>query len=280
LSKRFDKIEDLYYTTPMKQSTQLRRQVFISCGLSDKEATLYDLLLTKGQASASELEKESKLKKNTYTLLKSLVRKHLALPIRGKGREVYQAAPPMQLHALVISQEESTKQTRKLLESALPDMLSDYRFITGKPVIQQFHGEEGLKEIFDDVYADDKKEILGCVGLEHPHEAMYSHIMGKLMPVRVKRNIVTRALNTNSPRSQEILKRDKEELRETFLTDQTRYPLPAEIDVFNNKIAFLSFVKDDFSGVIIENKEFAESLTSVFRLLFDLLRSKKPVASA
>ena len=48
--------------------------------------------------------------------------------------------------------------------------------------------------------------------------------------------------------------------------------MPAEIDIYEDKIAMLSFNKDDFTGLVIENKAFAQTLRSIFKIGFDLTK--------
>ena len=46
-------------------------------------------------------------------------------------------------------------------------------------------------------------------------------------------------------------------------------PLPAEIDVYEDKIALLSFTKGKFVGILIQNQDIATSLKTIFKLAFD-----------
>ena len=54
--------------------------------------------------------------------------------------------------------------------------------------------------------------------------------------------------------------------------DKKTYPLPAEIDVYEDKVAMLSFAKGQFVGLLIQNKDIATSLKTIFKLAFQ--RSK------
>ena len=69
-----------------------------------------------------------------------------------------------------------------------------------------------------------------------------------------------------------LSKRDKKQLRESVLLDKKTYPLPAEIDVYEDKVAMLSFAKGQFVGLLIQNKDIATSLKTIFKLAFQ--RSK------
>ncbi|MFH1958737.1 MAG: helix-turn-helix domain-containing protein [Patescibacteria group bacterium] len=252
----------------MKQNTHLRRHVFTSLGLSTKEARLYDILLEKGTTQATVLEKESGLKKNTYTLLKSLEKKGLVSLIKKDNRKYYQATDPQQLESLVKKQKESFVKLSQSLSFIMPDLKSDYSLNVGKPTIRYFEGEEGLKEIFTDIYAPKKSEVYGCVNLEIADKVFPRYIIKKLIPTRVENKVMAYSLVADSPKAQEMKQHDIAQLRKTILLDKKQFPVPAEIDIYEDKIAMLSFEQDRFIGVIIENKVFAESLRSIFKLVF------------
>lgn len=254
----------------MKQNTHLRRHVFTSLGLSTKEARLYDTLLERGTTQAAVLEKESGLKKNTYTLLKSLEKKGLVSLIKKDGRKYYQATDPQQLESLVKKQKQSLTKITQSLSFIMPDLRSNYSLNVGKPTIRYFEGEEGLKEIFADIYAAKEDAVYGCVDLEIADKVFPKYIIKKLIPTRIENKVMAYSLVADSTKSKEMLKHDPDQLRKTVLLDKEQFPIPAEIDVYEDKIAMLSFERDRFIGVIIENKVFAKSLRSIFKLAFSL----------
>ena len=65
---------------------------------------------------------------------------------------------------------------------------------------------------------------------------------------------------------------DSEQNRESLLMDKDKYPLPAEIEAYENKVALMSFKQGDFIGLIIENEDFAITLRSILKYLFDHMR--------
>lgn len=249
--------------------------LFRHAGLSEKQAKLYRLLLSTGEEKAGTLTKKSGMKRgNVYALLDDLVARGLVTEKTNGTVTSYLPEPPNKLLSLIEAREKEVKVAKELAADLVPSLTGQYKSAVGKPVIQYFHGEDGLKTVLEDIYAAGKTEILGCVGLEHPTEDLYSYIIKRLVPLRIKRGIKTIALNSDSERVRELQKHDKEALRKIYICDPSVFPLPAEIDVFEDKIAFLSFARGDFTGVVIANHDFAVTLGSVFKQLFALLDAK------
>lgn len=249
--------------------------LFRHAGLAEKQAKLYRLLLTTGEERVSALSRRSGIKRgNAYALLRDLKLRGLVTEFE-KGKITYfRPEPPEKLESIIEVKQQEATIAKSLARDLLPRLTNQWKTSIGRPVIRYYEGEEGLKKVLEDVYAPGKEEILGAVGLENPHQELYDHITDKLLPLRIRRKIFTRALNTDSDRARDLQKRNTKELREIFLVDPTTYPLPAEIDIYEDKIALSSFTQDDYVGLIIENQSFATTLKSVFLVLFDLLREQ------
>lgn len=253
--------------------------LFHHAGLVEKQAKLYRLLLTVGEGRVSVLSRRSGIKRgNVYALLRDLRLKGLVTEFEKRGIVYFRPEPPEKLLSIIKAREREAALAKTLASDLLPFLTSQWKLAIGRPVIRYFEGEEGVYKVLEDIYSPGKKEIVGCVGLEEPDEKLCGHIIGKLMPLRIKRKIFSRALNPDSLRARELKAQDKKHLREIFLTDPKRYPLPAEIDVYEDKTAFLSFAKHGFIGLLLEHKAFATTMRSVFRLLFDLLKQQEEAA--
>lgn len=247
--------------------------LFRHLGLSEKQATLYRLLLENGASRVATLSQKSGIKRSTvYATLKELAQNGLVTQFEKGNIIFFRPETPYKLQEMIETKTSEAKIVKELGEDVVAGLMSQWKAAVGRPVIRHFEGKEGIERVLEDIYAPGKSEILGCVGLEHPDEELYGKIIAKFMPLRVRRKIFTRALNSDSSRARELQKHDKQHVREIFLSDPQRYPLPAEIDVYTDKIALLSFDRKDFTGLVIENQAFATTLRSVFTLLFNLLR--------
>lgn len=246
------------------------------CGLSDKESKIYWILVNRGVLSGVELVQKSGFKKgNTYALLHQLEKKGLILSIQRERKTYFQPEPPKKVLDLLERKNEETQQSKGYFERILPRLSSRYKLSINKPIIQYYEGEEGIYRIFEDIYAPKKEPVYGCGDLDEADKSFPNYIADKLIPKRIRNKLLAKSFFSYSKQAVRLAKQDKEQIRETVLLDRAKYPLPAEIDVYEDKIAMLSFKKNEFVGVLIENKDIATSLKSIFKRLHELLHNRR-----
>ncbi len=90
-----------------------------------------------------------------------------------------------------------------------------------------------------------------------------------LIPSRLKTGLAVKCIFNDTPYAKDLHQRDKKENRESLLFDSEKYPLPAEIESYEDKVALLSFKKGEFIGMIIQNEDLAITLRSILKFLFD-----------
>jgi len=242
-------------------------------GLSAKETRVYEALLTEGQANIPTLVKKTGEKRGVvHFLLNSLAKKGLIIR-KGSGKEAYfEVASPYKLEDLVREKTEEVASLQKNLANALPNLVSQYHLATNKPTIRYFEGKDGLKEVFADIYAPTKEVVWGAADIDRIEKEFPGFLAKSLIPKRVGGKLHSKAILSESAYTKRLKAKDLEQNRESKLISPSKYPLPAEIDVYENKIAALSFAKNNFVGLIIENEDIATSLKSIFRLAFDSLK--------
>lgn len=254
----------------MNNESEMRKQLYISLGLSQKEASIYELLLEKGELAAREIEITTGMKKNTYVLLRMLVKKRLVIRIE-RGRKIYyQPAPPSNLAILAKEQVLAAQRQANVLAEILPKMTAQYSESVDRPVVRYVEGVEGLRDIYKMVYSQEIPESFGCLDLEIEERAVPELMSGELIPSRVEKKSRAWAVLADNDRGRAVAERDSQEMRESILLDPKKYPLPAEISVYGEKVVLLSFRKGKMTGLLVENKEMATSLASVYRALFEM----------
>jgi sugar-specific transcriptional regulator TrmB len=169
--------------------------------------------------SGGEIEKISGLKKNTYTLLKSLERKKLVLTNQKSGKRYYQPSSPDTLMVLLTEQRRSVLQTQTTMEAILPDLMETYRAKVGRPIVQYYSGITGLRTVFEKVYSSGKDLVWGAFGNEEPSPKFFEEIVSKYEPLRVKRGIKAITISPDGQRARELEQRAKENLKEKYLVD-------------------------------------------------------------
>jgi len=253
----------------MSVQKEIRKQLLVTMGLSDKEALIYDLLLEQGKLTGGEIEKVGRQKKNTFALLKSLQRRGLITISTSDGKRYYVPAPPESLELMLKEQKRAILTTQALYEQVLPEMSRSYKEKIGKPVVQYYSGLSGLRMVFDEVYKEGKSEVLSAVGNEAPDKRFYEEIINKYKPLRIKNKILARTISPDSPRARELKATEQLDLKKKYLVDPAKYPMPAEFDSWDDKIALMSFSKGDFSAILIQHPDLAKTMQSLMRLSMD-----------
>ncbi len=257
----------------MNQENEMRKQLYVSLGLSQKEAVIYELLLTNGEMAARDVELQTGFKKNTYALVKQLEKRKLLVKIERQKRIYYQPAPPANLKSLAKTQLKSAQAHVGTLLELLPTMDALYRESVDRPTVRYVEGEDGLKEMYGELYAQEIPESYGCLDVAAVEKAIPQYMTGELIPKRIENENKAFALLVDDERGREIASKDEVQNRESILLDPEKYPIPAEISVYGNKVVLLSFKKGAVTGLMVDNQDIATSLTSLYRFLFELNKS-------
>ncbi len=262
------------YNQGMNESfnPQLLELLFHQLGFSEKEVIVYRVLLEKGEAGAGEIIKKSGLKRGiTYAVLYNLSDKKLIRTFEKRGKTYFQVESPLRIMEMVEKRKQELAAIDANMKHVIPQLVSQYKLAVGKPTIQYFEGEEGLLKVFDDIYAPKEDIVYGMADLDSIDEVFPKHIDKQLVPDRIKNKVTAYSFFPKSPLSEELHNNDEKQLRKSVLVNREEYPMPAEIDIYQDKIAMMSFTKGEFIGLLIENKDFAQTLRTLFRLAFDKL---------
>lgn len=221
--------------------------------------------------TASQIaEQTGQQRSSVYYVLDQLTTNGLILKNKEEGSKTYFSAEhPSVLKRYIEQRRQRIEQSGKQLDAVMNNIVSTYNLAYEKPGITFFEGEEGLKRVFEDIYANDKDEVIGCVDLEKLEEAFPSELQKTLIPKRVRGKLHATTLLVDSPAAKQTKDRDHLENRSSVLVDGKRFPLPAEIDIYKNKVAMLSFEKGSFVGVVIENESIATTLRSIFQMAWE-----------
>lgn len=244
--------------------------VLVNIGLSKEQADIYKSLLSNGAQTATQLSRTTRVKRTyVYRICAELVKKGLVVQTKKNHTTIFSPQSPDNLLSLAQSQKQQAEQAQQTLENILPTLKEKYRVVETRPVVTYFEGIEGIKRVFADIYAPKKEPVYGCVDLEKADAAVPGYIVKELIPLRIKNKLFAKSFIAKSTQGKEVAKKDKESLRESLLLDKKQYPIPAEIDVYEDKIALLSFARGQFVGVLIQNQDLATSVKSIFKLAFE-----------
>ena len=237
--------------------TEIVKPILEELNLSHKEIEVYLSLLMLGSQGATAIAKKSKLNRvTTYHLLKSLLEKGLvSYTIKG-GIKSFQAADPKVILRTL-------KEREGRFSTIVPYLESIKESILEHPKVEIFEGKEGIKSIMDDLI-NAKQEIIS-VGSEKLDEVVgfyFPHFIQR----RIKEKIKLKIMFQKSKYSQKMKTKDQLELRETRFINCGE--VTTGIYVYGQKVAFLTFLKEQPMGLIIDDKSLVHTIKIMLELLW------------
>ena len=236
-------------------------------GFSSKEIPVYLSLLQLETATASQIADASNINRSTvYVVIESLQKRGLiGTQKEQEGITKYSATPPERLLQLA---EEETKKYKSLvgqIHSILPELKSKYRGNKPRPRVRFYEGKEGLISAYEDTLTA-TEEIRAFASIENMHKAIPGYFPEYYIR-RSNKGISIRSIHPDTEEAQERSKNNKLELRVSALVPANKYNFSPEINVYDNKIIFMSLL-EKFS-LVIESSELAEAFKKVFDLAWE-----------
>jgi sugar-specific transcriptional regulator TrmB len=227
-------------------------------GIEEKPAKVYLATLELGGDGAAAISKRSGVERvNTYYILEQLAKEGLLYSAEKEKKTIFVAISPKKLEVLAQARLERIRQV-------LPELVAIENSGPTKPKIRYFEGIEGIKQMFEETLDLPKEsETLAYSSFQTDNKYIEEYIAGYI-PRRVHKKISQRCIIELSEESKELIKRDKEELRESAMVDKDKFPFSNQINIFGNKMFIASY--RDMMGVIIESAEVTRTQRSIFEL--------------
>jgi len=242
-------------------------------GLTEKEAAVYEALLSLGKANMGKLLPKVPYKRgNTYDILEDLKSKGLIAETEERGKKVFVVEPPDRLKILLEEQEKMIRQQDRILQTSFDNIASAYRLAMNKPGVRFFEGLDGIKKVLEDTLANNKeKKLLTFSDVAGYAKYLKDWNTNYYAPKRKKIQILEKVIIPDNAQALDYMKGyQANELTEIIFIDHTLYPFATEINIYENKVSFVTFSEKNHIGVIVENKEIFSMLTSIFNFCWAL----------
>lgn len=235
-------------------------------GLSDKEAQVYIASLELGSALASEIAKKSGIKRATvYVILEELEKKGLIGTTKKDKKSVFVPESPEKLLTGLADKKRQLETAESNVKGALPELKSLFERSGKVPRIRFYTGLEGIQQIIEEALE---------VGEDYCHiisSKAFSKVLREFAEGYVKRKatkgVRTRIIMDRNAWSEEHVKNDKEELRESrFIPPE--YDITTGVRVYGDRVALISYQNE--IGVVIEDEEIAKMMQMFFEVLWNV----------
>jgi sugar-specific transcriptional regulator TrmB len=246
----------------MKEQIFKIEQLLKDSGFLEKEIAIYLAILELGRGTVAEISRKAGINRSTgYLILDSLAGKKL-VSISGKEpKQEYAALSPANLVEYLEAQAKKQKSLAESAKEVLPELTSLYN-VGDRPRVYFYEGFAGLEHVYEDSLTS-KGDIYSTSTYEEMHETLPKYF-STYYERRAKKKIFVHTFVADTPLARERKSRDAIEYRSTSLIPQDKFPVPTDIEIYNNKVMIASWKEK--LGVIIESQEIATTLRSVFKL--------------
>lgn len=245
-------------------------------GLSENEAKVYLALLELGSATADEVAKKADVKRpTTYVQLEALMKQGLVSSFErlvkkgGAEKTFFRAEDPEHLKKIAETGKKKAEERAVVLENALPELLKLFAFSGERPKVRFFEGVEGLKTAQDEFLKSDAEEVLSISSADDILRIFPAHTENHATR-RSKKGIRARLIYTTK-KGAFLKQSDKEANRESRFIPPEKFPFSCDLSIYGKTIA-ISALRERPAGVVIEDKEIANSLRAIFYLVWEYSR--------
>jgi len=236
--------------------------------LNANEKKVMSGLYQLGQSAVGTLAKQTLINRTSlYPILDKLMHKGLVSKLEAEGRVLFQ---PLSAEEI-----KDWAKRKKAAAAAAADNLikwSEAQAKTaGNPLLSEikyFEGLEGVKTLYADTWRNNQdKMIYALTDYKSAYENMRTFFRGEYFPARVKHEVKVKNLIPESAAGRSDLKEAKQMLREMRFIKMFE-DLGIEINIYDNKVALVSFDKKTPAGLIIKNAKIAQAFKNIFSYLW------------
>ncbi len=241
-------------------------------GLSDKEAGIYFAALEMGQATADQLAKHSKVKRSTaYAYIESLMNKGLMSSFESGRKTYFAPESPKNIERLFDTERKNLDKRKEELQEVLPDLTQLFEGAGERPTMRFFTGKEGIITMREEVLLSKSKIVRVFFAADAMVKLFSEAEREAYIKKRTASGIQVKLLYT---RSDGPFTSEAPLYTERRYLDYKNMSLGADIVIYNDKVSLISLVGKPF-GVIIQSREIAKSILTMFDLIWITTKENK-----
>lgn len=234
-----------------------------NAGLTPAEIKIYETLLENGGQTAGQIISATSLKRgDAYNKIYDLVQKGLVLENEKNKKKYFELASPETIENYIENKIANLNITAKEIKSILPNIVSSYNLAYHKPGIKYFEGEEGMKKIMADSLTA-KTEILSYVDVEAV-EKYIAKINESYAKKRQKLSITKKLIVADTKFNKKFFAKLGDKATEVKFIKADIESFSASMQIYDNKIAYLTLKPENMMGIIIEDPLIAKMHRKLF----------------
>lgn len=252
-------------------------QVLQKLDLDEKEITAYLRLLRTGSLRASTLAYQMDLPRTTaQNILLRLERDGLVTKSYDRSTAIFASVHPEELAQLLeMKRRKEDHEMRRVIQDLakiMPELVSMMHSSKIIPGVKFFQGRDGIRKVLFDTLAS-KTELKDFANID----AMFKYagdINDEYVAQREKSDLSKRSLLLDTPFAHKVYESGKYSPKShkgyKWINAQL-YPFAIEMNIYDERVSCITYVENDFVGVIIENQYIYQMHDSIWNLLWNML---------
>lgn len=246
-------------------------------GLQDLETKIFLQLLNNGIGRVSTLAYQLKVPRTTVqSALLRLEDQELVTKIFEKNTALYSPIHPEEILALIDLKKRKNDRKfddlKKDFKKYMPELLGRMSVDKNMPSVRFYKGKSGARKVLMDTLTS-KTEIKGFINVDAMDDRVLD-INREYVAKREKSKVKKRAFILDSP----YARKDRESGKyspKSYIAwkwiNKDLYPFSVEVNIYDGKVSYLTYVENDIIGVIIENDHIYQMHKSMWNLLWDMM---------
>ncbi|MBI2109408.1 MAG: hypothetical protein HYT93_04545 [Parcubacteria group bacterium] len=249
------------------------KDILTKIGLEDKEVKIYEAALESGPETVQKIARHAGITRTSaYIHINSLMQQGLMSKSTRDKHTYFSAEPPENLFRLVETRKKEAQRYSFELKKIMPQLRMLYETGAERPHVRVFEGREGLKTMIDDLLKSKIQSLEEFTALDEIHAIIPPQPNDHRIKIKNKLKKVPRKIIYTSSKGPFL--EVKEGTKERRFLDKNKFPFTGGINVYGNKVSMTSR-KKTITGVIIENKEIADTVRALFNLAWESFKKHK-----
>ena len=256
-------------------------ELLLQLGLTEKERVAYVSLLKFAASTPVEVAERIQVPRTTaQNILIRLNQKGLCQTIKQANKIRYEAVHPEVLKYLLQMKKkqvmENFESMEKTYDAVLPELVSMLHTNKALPQVRFFRGKEGAREVLFDTLSS-KTELKDFANIDAMFD-VFQDVNDEYVAAREKTPVTKRSLLLDTPFARKVYEgggySPKSHKGYKWIPGDL-YRFSIEMNIYDGKISYLTYVHEELIGVIIENQYIYETHNALWLLLWDMLPAVK-----
>lgn len=251
------------FVEEFRQQIYMIKEDLVHLGMTGQEASVYLAILELGGATVSTIAQKAKVNRvTTYNTLGNLVKKGYITTSIRKNVQFYSAESP----SILVSKLE---EKYHIAEKVLPELIALQNAAGFAPRIRYYEEKESITSIFDDM-AHAHGEVLGYTNFS-PLAELFPQLLAKFAYTIEKNEKKVRFLAPFDTDNERLIKQNfqvvvRQGFMEVFTVDAKQFPFQNGVFFYDDKMAIISYDKQELLGVIIQSAVNTKTQKAMFDL--------------